>query len=153
HGRGKAGQSETEPDSSFPFSGSMKLLILRVCRTSLLDAWAKRRETVGESVRPAHSPLFVAQLQRLELVLDFLVSVVGFPSLLCFETVDRFLPGRLCLLRLLQAEVDVTQMVPDRWIIQPARQGHGLLQPVAGLFQLATTEEHPAQTIQISGII
>src|SRR5437762_108595 len=66
---------------------------------------------------------------------------------------NRFLPGDERTLWLLEAQVDLSEMIPDNRVIRPAPQDRRLLQPAACFLRPATPEQDPPQAVQVSRVL
>src|SRR4051812_10799570 len=89
----------------------------------------------------------------LQLLLDLGLTRVRLAAAARLVELDRLFPGLLGLAGLVELGQHVAQVVPDRRVVGPVRQGGRLLQPFAGLGRLAPTEQHPAQTVQVGGVV
>src|SRR5262245_47724330 len=69
------------------------------------------------------------------------------------KQLQGLLPGPARLLAPVQPEADVAQVVPDDRVVIAPRQPAGLLQLAAGLLQPAAAEQHPAQAIDVGGVV
>src|SRR5262249_22142702 len=118
-----------------------------------------REEAGGSRGTPPGPPFLLppsslaSGLERLEFAADLLVAFVGLAPGAGLVQGEGLLPRLERLGPRAQPETDVAEVVPDHRVLGAAGQGAGPLQLLAGLGQFAAPEQHPAEAVDVGGVV